>query len=342
MPRPSNNAPQRRAPGRCLDRIVVAEAPGDSNDVLGPSCSRRAFLALSISGVLTACGSQDGGDANSLVWGTEGLRDGDFLRPRAICSHENRVYVIDTTGRAQVFTEAGVFLNLWRTPDASNGTPTAIGVGRDGRLLVPDTHYHRILEYSTDGELLEQWGEYGDGPGQFIYPTGIAQHRDGRYFVCEYGENAERVHVFDGERKFVLQWGSHGFGAGEFNRAMAIALDDELLHVADTTNHRIQSFTLEGELVRVIGGAGSAPGQLRFPFDIALAAGGAIATVEYGNNRVSLFSRDGQCIGVFGTPGRLAGRFNEPRGIAVSPANDVFVADTYNHRIQRFSLEVLS
>lgn len=305
--------------------------------------SRRAFLAAATATSLLACAPSESPSGKSFAgWGSQGLRDGDFLKPRAIAWHEARVYVIDTTGRVQVFDENGSFLSLWKTPDASNGTPTAIAVGRDGRLLVPDTHYHQILEYSTDGDLLAQWGAYGTAPDQFIYPTGIAQHADGRFFISEYGEDAERIHVFGPDRIFLTQWGAHGFEPGQFNRAMSVALDGDRLHVADTTNHRIQSFALDGKLLGVTGSAGSAAGQLRFPFAIALAPNGTIAAAEYGNNRVSLFSGEGAFLGAYGSAGRAPGTFNEPRGIAVSPDGIIFVADTHNHRVQRFPLELLT
>jgi DNA-binding beta-propeller fold protein YncE len=306
--------------------------------------TRRAFLAGLSGTFLAACGAVSGYSSVAPValWGGQGLRDGSFLRPRAITCRDGRVYVIDTTGRVQVFDESGAFLNEWTTPEWDNGTPTAIGVGIDGTLLVPDTHYHRILEYTPEGNLLTMWGEYGSGPEQFIYPTGIVQAPDGRYFISEYGEDAERVHVFDSARHFAAQWGGHGAEPGQFNRAMAVALVGQTLYVADTTNHRICFFTLDGHLLGTAGSPGSEPGQLKFPFDITAAPDGSLITVEYGNNRLSRFSGDGRWLGCYGAAGREPGLFNSPRGVAVSESGDIFVADTYNHRIQRFTPEILA
>ncbi|MEK7794119.1 MAG: hypothetical protein AAB353_06300 [Candidatus Hydrogenedentota bacterium] len=304
--------------------------------------SRRDFLAAA-SVTAASCGRSGGGDAGDvLIWGSEGLRDGSFLKPRAIGVLDGRVYVIDTTGRIQVFDEDGAFLTLWRTPDAANGTPTAVSFAADGTVVVPDTHYHRILEYSRDGELLKTWGEYGNGPDQFIYPTDIAPTADG-YVVSEYGENAERIHVFDTNRRFARQWGSLGDGPGQFSRPMGVRVTkDGTIVVADTTNHRLQCFTPTGELVRIISGPGDGPGQLKYPFDIALAPDETIVTVEYGTHRISRFTLAGEFIASFGGPGRRPGEMNDPRGVAVSPEGMVFVADTGNHRVQRFPLERLA
>ncbi|MEX2015050.1 MAG: hypothetical protein WD873_00340, partial [Candidatus Hydrogenedentales bacterium] len=140
--------------------------------------SRREFIAASAL-AMAGCGSVGGTAAPDAVWGQQGLRDGAFVKPRAVGVKDARVYVIDTTGRIQIFSEDGEFLDLWNTPAMDNGTPTAVAFGHDGRVLIPDTHYHQILEYSPEGELLERWGSYGTGDDQFIYPTGIDQANDG-------------------------------------------------------------------------------------------------------------------------------------------------------------------
>lgn len=319
--------------------------------------SRREFLVLSAGCALAACvrreassGSRSSARSGVHEWGGEGLRDGSFLRPRAIGVRDNQVYVVDTTGRVQVFSRDGVFLRLWSVPESENGTPTAVAFSRDGRVLIPDTHYSRILEYSPEGELLEQWGSYyaaggsgGHGQRQFVYPTGIVQTDEGEYYISEYGEDAERVQVYDEGRNFLRQWGTHGEAEGQFNRAMAIAMSSSgAIYVADTTNHRVQCFDLQGNLLRVIGEPGNAPGQLKFPHDIAIARDGSLLVCEYGAHRISRFDADGSFVAAFGIPGRGAGAFNSPRGVAVSEEGEVFVADTNNHRIQRFPLEMLA
>ncbi len=49
---------------------------------------------------------------------------------------------------------------------------------------------------------------------------------------------------------FLKQWGSRGSGAGQFNYPWGIAAaGDGTVYVADTSNHRIQLFTLDGEFV---------------------------------------------------------------------------------------------
>ncbi|NIA15361.1 MAG: hypothetical protein GWP08_14925 [Nitrospiraceae bacterium] len=305
---------------------------------------RRRFLSVAVTGVLAGCGYRSEGVSERFVaWGTRGLRNGEFRKPRAIGVRANEVFVVDTTGRVQVFDADGAYLRGWSTPSSDNGTPTAVAFAPDGDVLVPDTHYSRILKYTADGELAGQWGSYGKGPDEFIYPTDICTDEAGTYYVSEYGLDADRIHVFDKEQRFVCDWGATGEAPGLMRRCMAIEMGvDGLLYTADTANHRIQCFERSGKLVRVIGEPGTEEGQLKYPYDVSCAVDGSVVVCEYGNHRLSRFSADGGFVGCFGRPGRALGCFNGPRGAAVSREGMVFVADTDNHRVQRFSIEELS
>lgn len=262
------------------------------------------------------------------------------MRPRAIDVFNDEVYVVDTTGRVQVFTLAGDFVRAWEIPEQDNGTPTAIIHTEDGRVLIPDTHNSRILEYQADGTLLTQWGSYGSGTDEFIYPTGMAYAPGAGFFISEYGENAERVHVFDDTREYARHWGRLGVESGNFSRAMDIDLNRKgRVLVSDTTNHRIQIFEQDGTFVSSFGESGIERGRLKFPYDIAVTRDDTVLICEYGNNRVSHMRQDGTLIGIVGEAGRGDGQFNGPRGLAVTDAGRVYVADTDNNRIQEFRLE---
>lgn len=315
----------------------------NSTDPQLPTIPRRVFIALAASATVAACTSSGRGARNVLTWGGQGTRDGEFMRPRAIGVCDGRVYVVDMIGRVQAFTRDGEFTHGWRMPEYDNGTPTSVSFANDGRVLLPDTHYSRIAEFTPEGELIEMWGRYGTDPGWFIYPTGIVQSRGGEYFVSEYGDGTERVQVFGADRVYRRAWGSHGAGPGQFNRAMALALTrDGVVCVADTTNHRLELFDESGTLLRVVGRPGTGRGELKFPHDIAVAPDGSLVVCEYGANRVSRYRVDGSYVGAFGAAGRAHGQFAAPRGVAVSDDGDVFVADTENHRIQRFRLEAIA
>ncbi len=68
--------------------------------------------------------------------------------------------------------------------------------------------------------------------------------------------------------------------------------DPELL-VADTNNHRVVAFRLDGRAARLLvcgtGQWGSGAGELRWPAGLAVTATGDLWVVDGGNDRVSLF-----------------------------------------------------
>src|SRR5262249_8420285 len=154
---------------------------------------------------------------------------------------QDEVYIVDMTARIQVFNTDGDFIRGWQTPEHTNGRPTGISLDRQGRILVADTHYYRVLIYSRDGELLQTiGGTRGPEPGNFGFVTDCVQDQEGNYYVSEYGE-WDRIQKFTSDGKFLMQWGEHGSEPGQFARPQDLCFDEqERLWVADSCNHRIQ------------------------------------------------------------------------------------------------------
>ncbi|HEY1067515.1 MAG TPA: hypothetical protein VGE52_15440, partial [Pirellulales bacterium] len=175
-----------------------------------------ALLLLLTAGGCTG-GSATGNDPPELIYGRLGMSEGRFLKPRAIAIDQaDRIYICDTTARIQVFDTTGKYLRGWQTPVWANGRPTGLGVDRGGRILVPDTHYYRVLIYSDSGELLQTiGGTQGPGPGEFGWVTDCEQDAEGNLYVSEYGE-WDRVQKFTRDGKFIRQWGGHGVERGQF------------------------------------------------------------------------------------------------------------------------------
>jgi len=269
------------------------------------------------------------------VFGAPGSDEGQFAGPRAIgVGPDTMLYIIDRSGRVQKFDPDGTFVGSWELPESEKGTPTGIGFDLNGSLLIPDTHYSRVLVMAPDGTLLSEWGTYGGGSGEFIYPTDIVVDSDGNFYVAEYGE-ANRIQKFDKDHSFITSWGSFGSEPGQFKRPMALAMDSAgYLYVADSVNHRIQKFKKDGTFVLQWGTPGNAPGQFKYPYDIAIGPDDTVYVCEYGNCRVQKFAGDGTHIATWGEAGLESGRFGSPWGIAVSRSGTVFVADTENHRVQ--------
>ncbi|HVW36184.1 MAG TPA: NHL repeat-containing protein [Pirellulales bacterium] len=271
------------------------------------------------------------------VWGRKGISDGRLQKPRAVAiDAADQLYIVDMTARIQVFSPDGEFLRFWRTPVHTNGRPTGLSFDRHGRLLVADTHYFRVLVYSTEGELLSTLGGVqGHGPGEFGFVTDAVEDSHGFLYVSEYGEY-DRIQKFTSDGQFVLEWGGHGFEPGKFVRPQNMAIDEQdRIWVTDACNHRIQVFDAEGKLLDVWGTQGSEPGQLYYPYDLAFDDAGDLYVCEYGNHRVQKFTRQGESLGCWGRHGRAEGELHHPWGLVRDKQGRIHVLDSLNHRVQR-------
>ena len=271
------------------------------------------------------------------VWGRRGISDGRLQKPRAMAiDAEDRLFIVDMTARIQAFDTEGHYLHGWQTPDHKVGKPTGISIGRDGNVLVADTHYYQVLVYSPVGKLLKTiGGTEGHRPGEFGLVTDVVEDSVGNMYVAEYGEY-DRIQKFSPDGKFILQWGGHGSEPGRFIRPQNMAIDaEDRIWVADACNHRIQVFDTGGNLLKLWGSEGSEPGRLYYPYDIFLAPDGNILVCEYGNNRVQKFTPDGRSLGCWGVEGRKQGQLHNPWALVLDGKGKVHVLDTNNHRVQR-------
>ncbi len=314
------------------------------------SMHRRTMLAtiaasatMGVTGCLPSTSASEG--TLEEVWGKRGQRKGQFQRPRAITvDDEDRLYIVDMTGRIQVFDRGGVFQRAWRTPTIENGRPSGLGISRDGLIMVADTHYFQVLFYTKLGEPQPNrtlGGTCGNSPGEFNFVTDVVQDSLGNYYVADYGE-VDRIQKLDPNGQSIYQWGSQGSGKRQFQRPNSLAMGpNDHLWVADACNHRIQVYDVAvsaPRLVQVWGSHGVAAGQLRYPYDLILTDDENLIVVEFGNHRVQKFGLDGQAVASFGSAGRDEGQFTQPWGAAVDSRNRVHVLDSYNHRVQRIRI----
>ena len=57
--------------------------------------------------------------------------------------------------------------------------------GRADRLYVSDSQVHRVLMFTAAGRFVGSFGENGNAPGAFNYPTHLALMRDGGLLVTD-------------------------------------------------------------------------------------------------------------------------------------------------------------
>lgn len=71
-------------------------------------------------------------------------------------------------------------------------------------LYITDTDNDRIVVIDREGNVIRSFGEAGNGPLQFIKPTGITADEDSNIYVVDSGNN--RVQVINSEEQFVKEY----------------------------------------------------------------------------------------------------------------------------------------
>lgn len=323
---------------------------------------------------------------------------GKFAYPRAIESDpfSGNLWVIDRSGRVQeIDPETGRCVTYFKMPKTELGYPVGLTIGpgknSEGKwterlLYIPDTHNNRVMVVEppairpkasikredppeiVEPKIVRMVGKYGEGPGEFIYPTDVAillnDGRDGRaagseierIYVSEYGGH-DRVSVFDGDFNFIASFGAFGSSDGgvakdivEFNRPQEIRIDrdakaksgeDRRLVIMDSRNHRLGMFTLDGKLIRWIGSPdtpGEGRGQFRFPWGLLPLGDGTAMVTEFQNCRVQRVDLEtGESLGVWGKPGMGDGEMNNPWSLA-RLKDELYVVDARNNRVLGFGI----
>lgn len=346
-------------------------------------CAVPLMLCLAVAAPqLSGCSDSTNARATAIpvrrTIGEVGISPGQFAFPRCLDSDHRSIWVIDKAARVQrLDADSGRPLSGWRMPEFAAGKPTGLCVfdptGRDEDeiVLIPDTHYHRALIYkpgadgASENKEIASFGAYGTGPGQFIYLTDIAvlPSADGRaiarLYVSEYGGN-DRISIFEpdaaGEFRFVRAFGTFGDSSDaktiQFSRPQSMEIDvgRKRLVVTDACNHRIGVFTLEGELIRWIPGAGSLTADktelhdhselFRYPYGLVLLKDGSALISEQGAARVTRVDLDsGKVLERAGKPGRGEGELITPWGVTVHNG-DAFALDSGNNRVLCFPAPV--
>jgi len=294
---------------------------------------RLALVLLAFFGTI-ACG---GPDAPALVPRTTrayqlppvGPR---MPAPRSLAIGRNgELLVLDTEGRVLLYDRSGALRRQWPMPDSKVGKPEGICMLRDGRIVVADTHYSRLVYFDDRGRVLKIQGSAGKGPGQFLFPVALVEDDQRNLYVCEYG-GGDRIQKFDSRGRFIKAFGSFGTAPGQFQRPSGMVWHAGRLYVADAINNRIQIFSDGGEFLGIY------TAGLKFPYDIALGPQATLYIVEYGSGRVTRMSLAGRLLGRYGTTGSQTGQLRTPWGLAIDARRRLHIADTGNRRIVELDL----
>ena len=165
-----------------------------------------------------------------------------------------------------------------------------IAVGPDGRLYVAEEDTSRVVIFDREGQRVGQW-QLDDMPEHLTFVG------DDLYICYAHGDWIGRHAPGTGALRSRL-----ADDAGwDIPDALAVG-PDGLLYVTDQGNHRVvvvRPPTLDapgGQVVRVIGRRGSAPGELRDPEDLVFDHAGRLIVADGGNGRLQVFDLEGRSL----------------------------------------------
>ena len=134
-------------------------------------------------------------------YGSAGLDLGQFDEPVGIAIDSNGVlYITDTWNqRIQSFTTSISADGLQFTPlkqwdvvgwnGQSVDNKPFIAVDNKGHVFITDPVDYRVIEYTTDGQVVQTWGDYGTSNTAFGTTSGIAVDPNGHIWVTDAGNN---------------------------------------------------------------------------------------------------------------------------------------------------------
>jgi len=130
-------------------------------------------------------------------------------------------------------------------------------------------------------------------------------------------------------------------GQGSYNSTLGnpvgVAITDNVIAVSDYGSHQVKKYSLQGELLSIIGCYGNKNSQFNCPRGLAFNNNNMLYVVDGYNHRVQVFQQDDTFAFSFGSKGIDPGQFRCPLRIAINPNNNVLVTDYNANCIHVFS-----
>lgn len=259
-------------------------------------------------------------------------------------------------------------VNAWPTQVLIDPAGYVVGqVSGEGNYDLIDRVVAKLVDdFRKRGELNEQplkltleRAKVGDLPLAFPGKV-LADGKADRLFIADSNHNRLVVTRLDGTLLTTIGTGERGANDGEFDKAtffrpQGMALDGEMLYVADTENHLIRQIDLKTKMVSTVAGTGTqshdyfmtGPGRtvaLSSPWDLQL-VGRTLFIAMAGPHQIWQLNLDSGEVSTFAGSGREARRdgslleaaFAQPSGLA-SDGKQLYVADSEANIIRAIDL----
>ena len=128
-----------------------------------------------------------------------------------------------------------------------------------------------------------------------------------------------------------------GSGYRKLVNPEAVAVTGDIIAISDEGSHQVKKYSLQGELLSVIGGHGIGNGQFSHPRGLAFNNNKLLYVIDCNNYRVQVFQQDDTFAFAFGNKGSNPGQFQFPTKISIDPYNNVLVTDYIANHINIYS-----
>lgn len=222
-------------------------------------------------------------------------------------------------------------------PNALFTSPVDVASDGKGRVYVTDSGSRQVFVLNLLQHTSKTLSSLVSADGMergFGFPFGVAVDHDGRLYVSDV--ISKRVEVFDADERYLFSMNDP-----DLVRPTAIAIDSlhNVIYVADTAQHKLARFDMQGQLLGYMGSRGVEPGQFNFPTDVDVDAQGNVYVLDALNARVQVFDETGRFLRMFGERGTAEGSFEMPKNLAVTDTGQVYVTDALAHKVVVFSHE---
>lgn len=202
---------------------------------------------------------------------------------------DGSIYVCDSQDVAihRLSSTSGELLETLRLPEDLIRPAALIYREEDRSLIVADVLAHDLKILETNGHVRRIIGQRGSAPGQFNFPSDIAD--DGRMiWVADTGNQRVQGLSYTGEP--LVSFGQAGDAPGDLALPKAVATDsDGHVYIVDGRFENVQVFDRKGRLLMFLGEEGTGPGEFWLPAGLFIDADDRIWVCDSYNRRIQVF-----------------------------------------------------
>ncbi len=154
------------------------------------------------------------------------------MKPTDVAVSGDKIWVSDLENHRILIFSGHTYRKIDSLPRTAAGEPGYLYSPTNlclagGRLYVSDMGDFRVKIYSAEGEFLSSVGGFGNTPGRFVRPKGIAVAPDSNLYVADAG--FENVQIFNPGGNLLMFFGGTYRGPGDMWLPAKVIVDTEHL-----------------------------------------------------------------------------------------------------------------